>query len=142
MCKTIKYMITTFCFYFKIYLFGNFFGGGQRGSRGQQRSRGVRGSNLRVKLKLTYEEIALKGGGILNSARKLSEQTEEELYESALKRLKLVQSFGTGAIEIKPFKLVSSGCFNSNTIIVIIIANTPSENISRRVLFIIEIIKK
>jgi molecular chaperone DnaJ len=40
-------------------IFGNFFGGGQRGGgRGQQRSRGVRGSNLRVKLKLTYEEIA------------------------------------------------------------------------------------
>lgn len=39
-------------------LFGSFFGGGQKGGRGQQRSRGVRGSNLRVKLKLTYEEIA------------------------------------------------------------------------------------
>lgn len=39
-------------------LFGSFFGGGQRGGRGGQRSRGVRGSNLRVKLKLTYEEIA------------------------------------------------------------------------------------
>ena len=39
-------------------LFGSFFGGGQRGGRSQQRSRGVRGSNLRVKLKLTYEEIA------------------------------------------------------------------------------------
>ncbi|MDP4262193.1 MAG: molecular chaperone DnaJ [Bacteroidota bacterium] len=38
-------------------LFGSFFGGGQRG-RGGQRSRGVRGSNLRIKLKLTYEEIA------------------------------------------------------------------------------------
>lgn len=37
-------------------LFGNFFGG-QRG-RGGQRARGVRGSNLRVKLKLTFEEIA------------------------------------------------------------------------------------
>jgi len=37
--------------------FGNIFGGGQRG-RGGQRSRGTRGSNLRVKLKLTYEEIA------------------------------------------------------------------------------------
>lgn len=37
--------------------FGNIFGGGQRRSGGQ-RSRGVRGSNLRVKLKLTYEEIA------------------------------------------------------------------------------------
>ncbi len=39
-------------------LFGNIFGGGQRGGRSQQRSRGIRGSNLRVKLKLTYEEIA------------------------------------------------------------------------------------
>jgi molecular chaperone DnaJ len=39
-------------------LFGNIFGGGGRGGRGQQRTRGVRGSNLRVKLKLNYEEIA------------------------------------------------------------------------------------
>ncbi|MBK5272492.1 MAG: molecular chaperone DnaJ [Bacteroidia bacterium] len=42
-------------------LFGSFFGGSQRGrggQRGNQRSRGIRGSNLRVKLKLTYEEIA------------------------------------------------------------------------------------
>src|SRR5215831_12284194 len=38
-------------------LFGNFFGGGAGRSRGQ-RSRGIRGSNLRVKLKLSYEEIA------------------------------------------------------------------------------------
>ena len=40
-------------------LFGSFFGGGGRSSgRGGGRSRGVRGSNLRIKLKLTYEEIA------------------------------------------------------------------------------------
>ncbi|MCX6316068.1 MAG: molecular chaperone DnaJ [Bacteroidetes bacterium] len=39
-------------------LFGSFFGGQRGGGRGQQRSRGTRGSNLRVKLKLTYEEIA------------------------------------------------------------------------------------
>ena len=39
-------------------IFGNFFGGQQRGGRAGQRSRGVRGSNLRIKLKLTYEEIA------------------------------------------------------------------------------------
>lgn len=40
-------------------IFGNFFGGGGgSGRRGGQRSRGVRGSNLRIKLKLTYEEIA------------------------------------------------------------------------------------
>jgi molecular chaperone DnaJ len=38
-------------------VFGSFFGGGQR-TRGGQRSRGVRGSNLRIKLRLTYEEIA------------------------------------------------------------------------------------
>ncbi|NOT49741.1 MAG: molecular chaperone DnaJ [Chitinophagaceae bacterium] len=39
-------------------LFGSFFGGGQQRRSGGQRSRGIRGSNLRVKLKLTYEEIA------------------------------------------------------------------------------------
>ncbi len=40
-------------------IFGSFFGGGgQRGGRGQQRARGVRGSNLRIKLKLNFEEIA------------------------------------------------------------------------------------
>lgn len=50
---------------------------------------------------LTYEEIALKGGGILNSARRLGEKTEDELYEDALKRVQLLQSYGTGALEIK-----------------------------------------
>jgi molecular chaperone DnaJ len=39
-------------------VFGNFFGGGGRRGGGGQRSRGVRGSNLRIKLKLNYEEIA------------------------------------------------------------------------------------
>src|SRR5258706_1152854 len=39
-------------------LFGSFFGGGGQRRSGGQRSRGVRGSNLRIKLKLTYEEIA------------------------------------------------------------------------------------
>jgi molecular chaperone DnaJ len=39
-------------------LFGGFFGGGQRGGGGRSRARGVRGSNLRIKLKLNYEEIA------------------------------------------------------------------------------------
>jgi molecular chaperone DnaJ len=39
-------------------LFGSFFGGGNARGRGQQRTRGIRGSNLRVKLRLTYEEIA------------------------------------------------------------------------------------
>ena len=50
---------------------------------------------------LTYEEIALKGGGILNSARRLNELTEDELFEAAMERIKLMKSYGTGAVEIK-----------------------------------------
>lgn len=50
---------------------------------------------------LTYQEIALKGGGILNSARRLAEMSEDELYERAEKRVELLKSYGTGALEIK-----------------------------------------
>ena len=50
---------------------------------------------------LTYEEIALKGGGILNSARRLAEKSEDALFEEALVRVKKVMATGTGAIEIK-----------------------------------------
>ncbi len=50
---------------------------------------------------LSYEEIARKGGGILNSAKLLHETTEEELYEQALERIFEVIKTGTGAIEIK-----------------------------------------
>ena len=50
---------------------------------------------------LSYEEIALKGGGILNSARRLANTPEEELVASALYRLDEVMQQGTGAIEIK-----------------------------------------
>ena len=50
---------------------------------------------------LSYEEIGKKGGGILNSARKLADMPEEQLVQDALKRLELVKSMGTGAIEIK-----------------------------------------
>ncbi len=50
---------------------------------------------------LTYEEIAKKGGGILNSARKLQTMSEKELFEKALKRVELLMSYGTGALEIK-----------------------------------------
>ncbi|WP_126970179.1 molecular chaperone DnaJ [Gynurincola endophyticus] len=39
-------------------IFGSFFGGGGRGGRSQQRARGTRGSNIRVKIKLTFEDIA------------------------------------------------------------------------------------
>ena len=49
----------------------------------------------------TYEEIAAAGGGILNSARKTQETSEDELFESAMKRLDEIRSFGTGAVEIK-----------------------------------------
>jgi imidazolonepropionase len=49
----------------------------------------------------SYEEIAEAGGGILNSAKKLQGKTEEELFESAKKRLHEVIAMGTGAIEIK-----------------------------------------
>lgn len=50
---------------------------------------------------LTYEEIANRGGGILNSAKKLGETTEDELYQSAAKRLTELIKMGTGALEIK-----------------------------------------
>ncbi|MGH1337073.1 MAG: imidazolonepropionase [Aureispira sp.] len=49
----------------------------------------------------SYEEIARKGGGILNSARLLQQTPEEVLLEAAWGRLKEVQGYGTGAIEIK-----------------------------------------
>jgi len=50
---------------------------------------------------LTYEEIAQKGGGILNSAKKLHNKSEDELYDDAAKRLLDLVKMGTGAIEIK-----------------------------------------
>lgn len=50
---------------------------------------------------LTYEEIANRGGGILNSAKTLNETSEEELYEQSAARLEEVIKLGTGAIEIK-----------------------------------------
>ncbi len=50
---------------------------------------------------LTYEEIAARGGGILNSAERLQQTSEEQLYEQSQLRLEEVKNFGTGAIEIK-----------------------------------------
>lgn len=50
---------------------------------------------------MTYEEIAARGGGILNSAAKLIEISEDELYESAFQRLNEIALQGTGAVEIK-----------------------------------------
>lgn len=50
---------------------------------------------------LSYQEIAEKGGGILNSAKKLQSTSEEDLYQQSAKRLEQVMQLGTGAIEIK-----------------------------------------
>lgn len=50
---------------------------------------------------LTYEEIFQRGGGILNSAKKLKEASEDELIESAMLRLNEIMLQGTGAVEIK-----------------------------------------
>ena len=50
---------------------------------------------------VSYEMIAKNGGGILNSAKKLNETSEEELFESASARLHTLLKMGTGAIEIK-----------------------------------------
>ncbi len=50
---------------------------------------------------LTYEEIANRGGGILNSAKKLNDSTEEEIYNQSKVRLEEIMQLGTGAVEIK-----------------------------------------
>ena len=50
---------------------------------------------------LSYEDIAKRGGGILNSAEKLQNTSEEDLYQQSVKRVKEVMQMGTGAIEIK-----------------------------------------
>ena len=50
---------------------------------------------------LSYEEIAMKGGGILNSARLLTEMSEDELFDQAKERIDRLMSYGTGALEIK-----------------------------------------
>ena len=50
---------------------------------------------------LSYQEIANKGGGILNSALKINDMSEEELLESSLERVGAMQQSGTGALEIK-----------------------------------------
>ncbi|HEU5291533.1 MAG TPA: imidazolonepropionase [Cyclobacteriaceae bacterium] len=49
----------------------------------------------------TYEEIAAKGGGILNSAKKLQQTSEEELFDRSMVRVKEIIRSGTGAVEIK-----------------------------------------
>lgn len=63
---------------------------------------GCRDGEFRDKIAgLTYEEIAKRGGGILNSADLLHNTSEEELYQQAMERVNEVIAMGTGAIEIK-----------------------------------------
>ena len=50
---------------------------------------------------LSYAEIAAKGGGILNSAQKVNDASEDELFNQAWQRLTEISKLGTGAIEIK-----------------------------------------
>jgi imidazolonepropionase len=50
---------------------------------------------------LTYQEIAQKGGGILNSAKKLQNTSEEDLFNDAWNRIEEIKRTGTGAVEIK-----------------------------------------
>ncbi len=50
---------------------------------------------------LSYEEIAKRGGGILNSSARLHNTSEDELVESAMQRLNEIIAYGTGAVEIK-----------------------------------------
>ena len=50
---------------------------------------------------LSYEEIAKRGGGILNSADRLHDTTEDELYRQAMERIDEIVAMGTGLVEIK-----------------------------------------
>lgn len=50
---------------------------------------------------LSYEEIARRGGGILNSAERIRQASEEELYDAAYDRVQEIAGYGTGAVEIK-----------------------------------------
>jgi len=50
---------------------------------------------------LSYEEIAERGGGILNSAKLMATASEDQLFEDAMERLSEITKWGTGAVEIK-----------------------------------------
>ena len=63
---------------------------------------GCRDGEFRDKIAgLSYEEIAARGGGILNSADLLHETSEDDLYEQSMVRVREIMSMGTGAVEIK-----------------------------------------
>ena len=50
---------------------------------------------------LSYDEIAKRGGGILNSAKRVQEASEAQLYDEAMARLEVMARLGTGAVEVK-----------------------------------------
>ena len=50
---------------------------------------------------LSYEEIAKRGGGILNSAKNLQNTSEDDLFEQSIDRIEKLIRLGTGALEIK-----------------------------------------
>lgn len=63
---------------------------------------GTRENEYVMRIKgMTYEEIAANGGGIINSAKKLAKESEEELFQQSSQRVKEIIQTGTGAIEIK-----------------------------------------
>ena len=63
---------------------------------------GCRDGEFRDKIAgLSYEEIAARGGGILNSADLLHNTSEDELYEQSMVRVREIMAMGTGAVEIK-----------------------------------------
>lgn len=63
---------------------------------------GCRDGEFRDKIAgMSYEEIAVRGGGILNSADLLHDTSEDELYSQAMKRIGEIMAMGTGAVEIK-----------------------------------------
>lgn len=63
---------------------------------------GSRETEFADKIKgLSYEEIAKRGGGILNSAKRIHDTSENELYEQSFRRIEEIITLGTGAVEIK-----------------------------------------
>lgn len=63
---------------------------------------GYRDGEFRDKITgMSYEEIAARGGGILNSADLLAKTSEDELYRQSMLRIEEIRSMGTGAVEIK-----------------------------------------
>jgi len=77
---------------------------------------------------MSYEEIANRGGGILNSAKKLNETSDEDLYNQSKKRLEEVMKLGTGAVEIKSgYGLSVEGEFKMLRVIKKLKSNYPIE---------------